>query len=163
MGAYCSTRAANGGHTRKGVTYDAHGHVTQCVFCDIASAKDHAEYREMESDGIVAKFRSRAFDAKEHWLIVPVQHIRDIRDPALSTEMLDHMVSVGRQCGDILAFHVPPSNSIDHIHLHAFKAPFTNCLKHIKHVPGKWKFWTVGPDDVRTKLRSQGALTKSLL
>ena len=95
----------------------------------------------MWSDGVVAKFRSRAYDAEDHWLIVPVEHVSNINDPALSAATCDRMIegfediivlllnkpvmfvcaAVAKQCGDVFCFHVPPANSIDHLHLHAFR------------------------------------------
>jgi len=95
--------------------------MTHCVFCDIVSGKDHADWREMSNDGVIAKFRSRADDAAEHWLIVPVEHHQNINDPKFTAALCDRMVEVGKECGDIMCFHVPPTNSIDHLHLHAFR------------------------------------------
>ena len=50
----------------------------------------------MTSDGVVAKFRSRAFDAEEHWLIVPIEHYANINDPTLHLAIADHMLEVAK-------------------------------------------------------------------
>ena len=55
----------------------------------------------MSSDGVVAKFRSRARDAEEHWLIVPLEHIQNIDDPKFTTGLCDHMMEVAKECGVI--------------------------------------------------------------
>mmetsp|Transcript_113346 Transcript_113346/g.315552 ORF Transcript_113346/g.315552 Transcript_113346/m.315552 type:complete len:153 (+) Transcript_113346:94-552(+) len=136
---------------RKGVKYDADGAIVNCRFCDIAASND-TEAREVGTDGVVSWFRSRANDAAEHWLIVPCRHVQHIKDSRLDSELLAHLVATGRKRGDVLCFHNPPFNSIDHLHLHAFREPFRNCLKGLKHRPSPWKFWTLAPEDVHTRV-----------
>jgi len=148
--------------TSKGVTYDAKGDVASCVFCDIASGKDWEESRDMWSDGVVAKFRSRAYDAEDHWLIVPVEHVSNINDPALSAATCDRMIEVAKQCGDVFCFHVPPANSIDHLHLHAFRGQF-KWFKQFKHAPACYKFWTIDPHEVRSRLMERNGGLRSNL
>mmetsp|Transcript_15088 Transcript_15088/g.46730 ORF Transcript_15088/g.46730 Transcript_15088/m.46730 type:complete len:160 (-) Transcript_15088:24-503(-) len=140
------------GRERKGVKYDVDGSVVSCIFCDIVSGKDDEAWREMGTDGVVAWFRSKASDAAEHWLVVPCKHVQNIKDPKLDSSLLAHMVAVGKERGDLLCFHNPPFNSVDHLHLHAFREPFANCLKDFKHRPKPWKLWTVDPEDVETGL-----------
>mmetsp|Transcript_155829 Transcript_155829/g.298927 ORF Transcript_155829/g.298927 Transcript_155829/m.298927 type:complete len:161 (-) Transcript_155829:93-575(-) len=144
--------------TWKGVTYDAAGDVESCVFCDIAAGRDFQDWRGLESDDLVAWFRSKAQDAEEHWLVVPRHHVRNINDTQLDADLLEHMVAVGQKLGDVLCFHIPPFNSIDHLHLHAFRGDF-RCLKEFKHWPSCWKCWTVSPEWVHTKLESQAVAT----
>mmetsp|Transcript_3495 Transcript_3495/g.7007 ORF Transcript_3495/g.7007 Transcript_3495/m.7007 type:complete len:163 (+) Transcript_3495:64-552(+) len=159
MGAATSTYNYCTGRERKGVKYGEDGSMVSCIFCDIVSGKDNEAWREIGSDGVVAWFRSKASDAEEHWLVVPCSHVQNIKDPKLDCSLLDHMVAVGRKRGDVLCFHNPPFNSIDHLHLHAFREPF-NFGKDFKHRPATWKLWTLAPEDV--DLGSDGSSDSSL-
>merc|ERR1712166_824218 len=142
----------------KGVCYSPAGEVTSCVFCEIVSRNDCEDdpmTRELQTDGVVSWFRSRAHDAADHWLVVPNEHVQNINDPKLTKALLKHMMSVADTLGDEKqrqCFHVPPTNSIDHLHLHAFRGPFKNCLVEIKHKPQACKWWTVSPASVLSNL-----------
>uniref|UniRef100_A0A7S1MNN8 HIT domain-containing protein n=1 Tax=Alexandrium catenella TaxID=2925 RepID=A0A7S1MNN8_ALECA len=159
MGAIASAHHLCSGRERKGVKYDKDGSIVRCVFCDIVADKDYEPWREKGSDGVVSWFRSKAGDAEEHWLVVPCRHVQDVRDPVLDSSLLEHMVAVGKERGDILCFHRPPFNSIDHLHLHAFREPFVNFAKDLKHRPSPsfWKMWTLAPEDVGKGLLQDGS------
>uniref|UniRef100_A0A7S2B1M0 HIT domain-containing protein n=1 Tax=Alexandrium andersonii TaxID=327968 RepID=A0A7S2B1M0_9DINO len=155
MGIGTSAYRICAGSERKGVRYHEDGSVAKCIFCDIVADECDEAWRQKGTDGHVTWFRSQAGDAEEHWLIVPCRHVQNVNDPELDGELLDHMVAVGRKRGDLLCFHNPPFNSVDHLHLHAFRGPFRNIAKDFKHRPARWKLWTLSPEDVdRGLLRS---------
>lgn len=105
-------------------------------------------------------------------LVVPVVHIRDINDPVLERGLVEHMTDVaqslgerdhpctgcgwcaesGTASGDRCCFHVPPYNSIDHLHLHVFKGSYSSCWAALKHHPSGCKWWTKTPESVLAKL-----------
>jgi len=85
--------------------------------------------------------------ARIHDLVISREHIsqREVwRLPSDRPELLEHMVSAGRELlkdyGEVgqgrLVFHVPPFNSVDHLHLHVLAGPFNNWYRAIAHRPG---------------------------
>lgn len=111
---------------KKGVTYDAvTGAVKSCLFCRIARREEPGTIVFEDSQFVV--FKTIAPASSEHLLVTPRKHIRNLKslsgpkDAALIREMIE----VGRAAlgvnakGAHFSFHVPPYNSIDHLHLHA--------------------------------------------
>lgn len=82
--------------------------------------------------------------ARHHLLVVPTVHIDTLHDlhTAEDIELVEHMCRKGREAlailgvdseeGVDLSFHVPPFNSISHLHLHVFKRPYKGM--HAEHV-----------------------------
>jgi hypothetical protein len=92
----------------------------------------------------VLAFETRKKKATEHYLVIPRRHISSIKDVDISSkkgkELLNHMLRVGksimkRHGGEKASFHfhIPPCNSINHLHMHCIKPPFTRLL-------WKWQF-----------------------
>jgi hypothetical protein len=52
-----------------------------------------------------------------------------------------------------LLYHVPPFNSIDHLHLHAFAHPFDTIARRVKYLPGTP--WCITHDRLVAKLRAR--------
>jgi diadenosine tetraphosphate (Ap4A) HIT family hydrolase len=113
--------------SRKGVTYAHDGAVVCCRFCDIL--RDH-DGEFLFEDERVAVFRPLAPVSDSHVLVVPRCHIRNINAlTPCDTELLTHMREVAQlvleddssPVGCKFAFHTPPFNSIDHVHMHAFR------------------------------------------
>jgi diadenosine tetraphosphate (Ap4A) HIT family hydrolase len=113
---------------RKGVTYASASstEVVDCLFCRIAR-KDPSEPATIigENDKFVA-FKTIAPTTSKHYLITPKVHIHNVS--LLSKKdipMIQEMVQFGREmleedgASGYFCFHVPPFNSIDHLHLHA--------------------------------------------
>eukprot|EP00940_MAST-03C_sp_MAST-3C-sp2_P003270 g3270.t1 len=152
-----------GGHSKKGVRYDARsGTVRSCIFCDIAAGRmkpgRKGEETEilLETDEIVV-FAPRDPQASKHLLAVPKKHIRTVRSENISRGVLKRMLFAGVAAADglkrvpsasasasvdsvlasnrnrLFRFHLPPFNSIDHVHLHIFEAPFNSWYSRLKY------------------------------
>ncbi|KAG5684304.1 hypothetical protein PVAND_013539 [Polypedilum vanderplanki] len=98
-----------------------------CVFCDIIANKTNTEIL-YEDDELVA-FRDIKPAASFHFLIIPKRHIDNtksltINDKQLLLNMKEKMLKLleKNNQNDIneisLGFHVPPFNSVKHLHLH---------------------------------------------
>ncbi|ETL28011.1 hypothetical protein F442_18974 [Phytophthora nicotianae P10297] len=127
---------------RKGVRYHRDGQVRSCRFCEILRTRAEPFLYEDEH---VAVFRPLRPIVPSHVLIVPRAHIRNVnRLAARHRGLLAHMHRVAEsvmtqgpenECVELqpeglnvhgdenpvrYSFHVPPFNSIDHVHMHAF-------------------------------------------
>lgn len=147
MGADKSTLSLS----RKGVKYGRDGSVVCCRFCEILRSGD-ADF--VYEDDAIAVFRPLAPVVESHVLVVPRCHIRNIN--MLTTEhadLLKRMREVaelvllrdgGAKSGQSIeckfAFHKPPFNSIDHVHMHAFRKSGSTfgCLGSIKYRTETW-------------------------
>lgn len=119
----------------KGVTYDAEGAVTKCLFCDINARKEPGTIVH-ETDEMVV-FRTVRPYTDSHLLVVPRAHVQSVSSlkGEKDAQMVQRMVDVGTQALELLqpglaatatfCFHIPPFNSIDHLHLHAIGNPDT--------------------------------------
>ncbi len=113
---------------RKQVLYNKEsGKVLDCLFCNIIAGKEPST--TVYSDSKFVVFRTIKPASSCHLLVVPRQHIRNI--DSLSTiedaELIKEMQKIGesslrqftsKEDGDQYCFHVPPYNSVDHLHLH---------------------------------------------
>jgi diadenosine tetraphosphate (Ap4A) HIT family hydrolase len=121
---------SNGFHSSKGVTYDAKGSVTRCIFCDISARKEQSDTIVYETEEMVV-FRTVRPYTDSHLLVVPRAHIHSVSKlkGEKDAQMVERMVEAGMQALERLlpglsttstfCFHIPPFNSIDHLHLHA--------------------------------------------
>ena len=123
--------------TKKGVTYSAEdeSEVVDCLFCKIQQKKEPATIVFEDEEFVV--FKTIAPASKLHLLVTPRLHIRNLRslNKYEDAELIHKMKFVGER--SIIAvdenalrnspiqfcFHVPPWNSIDHLHLHAIAYP----------------------------------------
>ena len=122
-------RRSMGGMSSKGVTYGANGEIERCLFCNICAGQKRQTEIAYEDDRVVV-FSPLGRCAAQHWLVVPKQHIQSAR--SLTKEhlaILTYMKEVGiktlkQRSPDSdpsthqYCFHIPPFNSIDHLHLH---------------------------------------------
>lgn len=125
---------------KKGVTYNAKtGEVLDCLFCRIIR-REEAGTIVYEDEDCVA-FKTIAPATHTHYLVTPKAHIQNIASLFSEVEkgersvedaiaVLERLTEVGRKAlGDELSaeakysFHIPPLNSIDHLHLHAIASP----------------------------------------
>eukprot|EP00041_Stephanoeca_diplocostata_P017425 m.350444 g.350444 ORF g.350444 m.350444 type:complete len:192 (+) comp20693_c0_seq3:230-805(+) len=149
----------------KKVSYDEHGNVTKCLFCDITGRNVPPGETVPFDDAIRDGFELSAFyptspAAALHILIVPKIHVRNVTDVS-DRRLIEAMLSYGR---DVLArksehrqdmrrsdtvdasdlaqarfsFHVSPYNSVDHLHLHCQLPPFASTIKDIMYTPDKY-------------------------
>ncbi|KAG8954378.1 hypothetical protein FRC04_011704 [Tulasnella sp. 424] len=110
---------------------------SECVFCHVEKENILAQ-----SDGFIV-FRDRKPAAKEHLLVVSRQHIASVRtlrkeDIPLLKDMEEAgkrmLLSLGHpEETHIFGYHIPPFNSVDHLHLHAQALPYHNTLRQVKY------------------------------
>jgi diadenosine tetraphosphate (Ap4A) HIT family hydrolase len=118
-----------GFNSSKGVTYDAEGAVTRCLFCDINARKEPGAI-VYETEEMVVFHTVRPY-TDSHLLVVPRAHVQSVSNlkGEKDAQMVQRMVEAGSQALEQLqpglaatasfCFHIPPFNSIDHLHLHA--------------------------------------------
>ena len=119
--------------------------------------------------------------ATRHFLVCPKEHIDGIYDldGEEDLELLDEMMRVeeravleaAREAAEAaraststsappppkvkLGFHIPPWNSVDHLHLHAFLLPHTGMSQRVRFVesPGRRaRLWYASAEQVRARL-----------
>lgn len=114
---------------------------SKCIFCGIVNGTEPA--RVLYRDDRVVAFRDIRPCAVGHYQVVPVRHIGTCKDltPA-DVPLLEHMLIVGKRvleeqhgsgvdavgAGEWtvrskFGFHMPPFNSVDHLHMHCFALP----------------------------------------
>ena len=120
----------------KGVLYDSKGAVKSCVFCSIVNKTGPARIVDENDEFIV--FRTLKPYAEHHLLVCPKRHVMSVRElkGEKDADMIERMVGFGEKClngleysekkvseGESIihkhCFHIPPYNSIDHLHLHS--------------------------------------------
>lgn len=128
-----------GTYSKKGVRYDkATKEVVSCVFCRIISGVGRITDVYAETDDCYV-MESRTKYAREHLLVLPRRHIKNVASlTADDVPILNSMHDLGKRVmrerfGEHgryqFHFHIPPFNSIDHLHLHCFKLPFNSCWR----------------------------------
>ncbi|KAL0075030.1 histidine triad family protein [Phycomyces blakesleeanus] len=120
---------------------------SECVFCSVSTENGFSII--YEDDTLIA-FHDRSPGARFHALVIPRDHVSTVK--VLDTShvpLLERMIGLGHQllkdrgyaqnADQIrLGFHVPPFNSINHIHLHVLGLPFGNRFREWKYTPGLW-------------------------
>jgi len=114
----------------------------------------HPGFDGYYEDDLVMSFVPNRPCAAEHVLVVP----KDLRLRSVYSlgpehaPLLRHLEAVGREqlrkrvaradspargaARFEFSYHVPPFNSVDHLHLHAFALPFSSLARRIKYLPG---------------------------
>jgi diadenosine tetraphosphate (Ap4A) HIT family hydrolase len=131
--------------TIKGVTYAQDGTVTSCIFCNIIKRTEPATIVAETDDMIV--FRTIAPATTNHLLVCPKIHTKNAASlvSVNDADLVERMRKLGNDTIDALlpeqpsvskrfCFHMPPFNSIDHLHLHCIAQPETmTWLGHVKY------------------------------
>lgn len=102
---------------KKGVVWDAAGHMQSCLFCDFANHSK--EHKIIFEDDHVAAFHPRKQSATQHILVIPKRHISTVGDLVPDdVEVLERMKAVAEELlkcdasSTQLSFHIPPWNSV---------------------------------------------------
>jgi diadenosine tetraphosphate (Ap4A) HIT family hydrolase len=125
---------------KKGVEYNEKGLVVRCVFCRIHTGEEPGRIAYHDESMVV--FHTKRPATHLHLLVTPREHITNINSlhgvegatlveagkKALGPDFADS----ARYC-----FHIPPRNSIDHLHLHAIAAPNTMSNHQRMNYPAK--------------------------
>lgn len=152
-------------HIHKGVTYDDGSSPVDCIFCRIHQRIEPGSIIFENEEFVVFKTRGAVVESA-HLLVTPREHIKNLEsltggDDALLVErMIDlggkslELVKEGYSIGAQYSFHIPPWNSIDHLHLHALATPEKkNFIGMFKYLPGT--MWCTNAADIIAKLRTQ--------
>jgi sulfate adenylyltransferase (ADP) / adenylylsulfatase len=128
--------------------------VKPCIFC--AYASQQAVRALVYEDELVVAFQSKSPAATQHLLVVPRAHIATVKDLKFGhIGLLKHMELIGKKVLErpesegklssryLYGFHVPPFNSVDHLHLHCFALPFLDGWRQIKYLPKSPWFLTM--------------------
>mmetsp|Transcript_22942 Transcript_22942/g.33544 ORF Transcript_22942/g.33544 Transcript_22942/m.33544 type:complete len:158 (+) Transcript_22942:133-606(+) len=145
---------------RKGVTYDATGKIVSCLFCRICDLKEPGTI--VLSNDIFVAFKTIAPVTHNHILVSPREHIQNINSLAgpEGASLIEEMVEFGRKSlgkdadNAQYSFHVPPFNSIDHLHLHCIANPEQmSWTGWMKYCPGS--MWCITAESLIANLRGQ--------
>ncbi|KZT57631.1 HIT-like protein [Calocera cornea HHB12733] len=110
-------------------------YVKGCIFCDVRKEKGFNIVHE--NDDLIV-FKDRAPAASEHLLVIPRHHLASVKALRkqdiflvrnLEAAGAEALTSLGFAPSDQrFGFHIPPFNSISHLHLHAFGLPYRSRL-----------------------------------
>ncbi|TFK73227.1 HIT-like protein [Pluteus cervinus] len=114
-----------------------------CRFCNVSEKNGFDVVWENE---IFIAFRDYRPAATHHILLIPKRHISSVRTLLPSdVELLRNMQNIGHGVFDRLTvesahglpnrmgFHIPPFNSVDHLHLHLHALPYLSYTREKKY------------------------------
>jgi len=113
-----------------------------CIFCDVEPEKGFDIV--FQTSNLVV-FRDRNPAAAEHLLVTPKNHIDSVRDLIHDDiPLLQEMKEVAHRALDStgvhfppgarrLGFHIPPLNSVMHLHLHVHGLPYKSLCRQLKY------------------------------
>ncbi|KAF9191270.1 hypothetical protein BGZ50_009485 [Haplosporangium sp. Z 11] len=134
-----------------------------CIFCEIVGGSTPAEliYKAILcctffvlchmkcADNDIAAFCDINPAAETHILIVPVAHIQTVKTLTPTTEHISLLEKMRLKGMDLLrerghdpeeskmGFHVPPFNTVDHLHLHVLGGTYKSKLRKLKYETGR--------------------------
>ncbi|ENN75563.1 adenosine 5'-monophosphoramidase HINT3 [Dendroctonus ponderosae] len=131
----------------------------ECIFCKIVAKTAKASLK-FENEEIMV-FEDIKPASTHHYLAIPKEHIENVH--SLQTAhlgLLERLVAEGRQViekagGDLndirMGFHLPPFNSVGHVHLHLI-CPASNMsfIHRAMFKPNSW--WFVEVSEILGKL-----------
>ncbi|KIK98026.1 hypothetical protein PAXRUDRAFT_824338 [Paxillus rubicundulus Ve08.2h10] len=114
----------------------------RCEFCQAYSGHRDA-FSVVWEDADFMAFRDRSPASLHHFLLIPKIHIDSVKDlTKQDTDMVRRMEKIGNDILDQhqvpathrrMGFHVPPFNSIHHLHLHVHALPYTSLARRLKY------------------------------
>ena len=136
-------------HHQSGENHHQHEPGKPCIFCDIVHHNKQA--RVVYQDDSFTAFHDINPSAKVHFLIIPNHHVGTVKElNASHLPMLDKMESLGNkllkelnvsESKRVFGFHVPPFNSVEHLHLHVIGTPFNNLFRYLKYPSVNMPWW----------------------
>ncbi|KAJ6489077.1 HIT-like protein [Mycena sanguinolenta] len=105
--------------------------MTACRFCDVSPQNG---FKIVYQDDLFVAFLDRNPAAEHHIQLIPKRHIASVKSlRKQDIELLRTMRTIGDQLLDnlgvapslrVLGFHIPPFNSVLHLHLHVQGLPY---------------------------------------
>ncbi|KAI0076196.1 HIT-like protein [Panus rudis PR-1116 ss-1] len=117
-------------------------HKLDCVFCQIAQNVGTDTLVVFEDAEFVA-FQDINPAALHHFLVIPKSHVDSVKSlTKADVPMVEKMALIGHTVLDRMkiptdarrmGFHIPPFNSIDHLHLHVQSLPYKSSFRGLKY------------------------------
>ncbi|KAL4062183.1 HIT-like domain-containing protein [Scleroderma yunnanense] len=114
--------------------------VHDCVFCR-SYTSDRGAFHIVWEDADFIAFRDIKPAGQYHVQLIPKQHITSVRDLTIKdVDLVRRMKQIGNEILDQfqvpsthrkMGFHIPPFNSIHHLHLHVQALPYVSLLRRI--------------------------------
>ncbi|KAJ7735618.1 HIT-like protein [Mycena maculata] len=105
--------------------------MTPCGFCHVSAANG---FHIIWEDEIFVAFRDRNPASEHHIQLIPKRHITSVRSlRKQDAELVRTMKTIGDKLLDefdpsptmrVMGFHIPPFNSVNHLHLHVQGLPY---------------------------------------
>ncbi|KAH7928109.1 HIT-like protein [Leucogyrophana mollusca] len=124
---------------------DRSGHATlppSCQFCHVHFPKGHAFDIIREDDEYVA-FRDHNPSAVHHFQVIPKTHIESVKSlTKAEVNIVEKLRAIGHSILDDLdipvserrlGFHIPPFNTVNHLHLHVQALPHKSFARRMKY------------------------------
>jgi diadenosine tetraphosphate (Ap4A) HIT family hydrolase len=126
--------------------------MSNCVFCKIVEGAAPSEIYYQDDDVLI--FKDIKPSAKFHFLSIPKEHIPNVNSLTRDhLELLNKLITTSKEIlvekgGDVedirLGFHLPPFNSISHLHLHVISpASQMSTISRLIFKPHTWWFTSV--------------------
>ncbi|KAH7884813.1 HIT-like protein [Phlebopus sp. FC_14] len=115
---------------------------TRCVFCHAYSA-NRGGFNIVWEDADFLAFRDRSPSCLHHFQVIPKIHIASVKDLTNSdADMVRRMEEIGHSILEQhnvphtqhrMGFHIPPFNSVHHLHLHVQALPYISLTRRLKY------------------------------
>ncbi|KAL1516973.1 hypothetical protein ABEB36_000798 [Hypothenemus hampei] len=140
-----------------------------CIFCNIVAKQSPADVK-FENEEIII-FKDISPVATHHYLSIPKNHIDNIKslNTVYHEELLQRLIDEGKrviveQDGDLtdslLGFHLPPFNTVGHLHLHLISPASSLSFKHrMMFKPNS--YWFATADQIQERLHNLVESTKA--
>ena len=128
------------------MTYNGEGNRVRCLFCRIQTGEEPGKIVYEDEKFVV--FHTIKPITHLHLLVTPREHIANAKSLSgnKGADLIEELVEIGKKAlGPQYAdeaqycFHIPPWNSIDHLHLHAIADAHTmSCVNRMKYPNGEY-------------------------
>ncbi|KAG1770920.1 HIT-like protein [Suillus occidentalis] len=123
-------------------THNQLGNSQSCIFCG-AYSTNRDDFDIVWEDQEFVAFRDIRPSAQQHMQLIPKTHIESIRKLSQKdVKMLRRMEEIGHSILDTfnvpvskrkMGFHIPPFNSVLHLHLHVQALPYISPIYRLKY------------------------------
>ncbi|KAF9007407.1 HIT-like domain-containing protein [Cyathus striatus] len=114
--------------------------VNSCTFCNVSV---EAGFNVVYEDDEFFAFKDHKPAAVHHIQVIPKAHIDSVKSLRQEdAELVKHMETIGHKLLDkfdvdksmrVMGFHIPPFNSVYHLHLHVQAMPYTSSRRAAKY------------------------------